>query len=229
MRVRRLIVPALALAGCAEPAPAPPLPLAEWRGVYVFADVHDGAADIKLTIWSATEDVDRALTADTTATVDGVAMVRQAVVDESDGPRPLPGPFFELDAVAERAGETSTIIIRDASATWTISVLDLATNGITLSAAPAIGSHVRATWPSAGGMNKTGDTVELYQDETYVWSPPRTPLTIGGQVELDIDLSAPPSWVQANALVIGSQRWQECDGPPECAFIQKATARFAFN
>ena len=163
------------------------------------------------------------LAEDVTATYDGQPMGLVAaggVTEFFEGPD-CGKISFELATAPANPGQPSTFVLHDATATWTVSGLDLLTNDINPTSALLHGQLATIAWPSAPTI--TGAFVEF--DNRYGAAqfseqlPDFAPTAAGTIVGNTLLLTLPATVAGYGTLAVSASRVSEpirCDGPASC-------------
>ncbi len=164
------------------------------------------------------------LAEDVAATYDGQPLARVAaggVTEAFEGPD-CSEISFELAAAPANPGQPSTFVLHDATATWTVSGLDLLTNDINPTSALSHGQLATIAWPSAPTI--TGAYIEFdnrYGDAQFAEQlPDVAPTAAGAIVGNTLQLTLPATVAGYGTLAVSASRVPEpirCDGPASCA------------
>ena len=163
---------------------------------------------------------------DLVATFDGAPMEianRGGYDDTGWGDSGCDGFDLRLDNATPHAGE-STIVIHDATATWTIAGNDLLTDDLALVTAVAPGTSATVTWRSAPSIDTAYAQLTSGPNGNDVQS--ETPTTAGDAITIAITAATPGS----ATLTINAERTApptHCDGPSSCTIGVLAGADFA--
>ena len=214
-----LVLLAAPLAACVESS-APPL--AQLTGVHLELDAAHDARLIdpgmpvatQLTISGQPGDCVE-LADDVTADLDGVRMrvVSRGGAWNDYGERGCDLAVFSLDQQLTTTG-TSTLLVRDANTTWTISGADLFANDFALVDAPVAGTYAHLVWHSAQTV-ETPPYVQFERDSTVMFSTSTDVLWQGNVIEVGI----PSNVTGDGTLSINAARAAQptrCDGPASC-------------
>ncbi len=175
-------------------------------------------------VTTATADDCVVLSADATATFDGIPMTyasRGGYQPAIDDPT-CAGIQFTLDSATTQPGQLSTIVIRDASATWTIEARDLLTNDFALQSPVVPGAPATIAWASAPSIDNAFVQV-LRSRGAYAVQSDGT--IAGNAVSFDI----PQSDFGTGTLSIDASRTAiatRCDGPASCSITVAGGADF---
>ena len=171
---------------------------------------------------------------DVSATYDGQPMVRVAaggVASSFEGPD-CGDIAFSLDTAAANPGQPSAFVLHDATATWTVSGLDLLTDDVSTSSALSHGQLATVTWPSAPTIasayiefdNRYGDL--QFSAQLPDFATPASGAIVGNTLQFPV----PATTAGYGTLVVHGSRTPEvlrCDGPASCTLAVSVAKELA--
>lgn len=223
MKVIALVAAACPLAACTSDSP--PTALDQYTGARVTLQTMHEAQQIEpgvptnttLTI-SPPAGACLRIADDVTADLDGV---RMTVTTRGGAWRDIDASgcddaSFSLDHPLATTGP-STLLIRDANTTWTITGDNLFANDFTLADAPVAGQHTHIVWGTAQTIDD-GAYVQLEQGSTVVYDTAQSETAVTAQGNV-IDLAMPANVTGEVTMSLNSARTApatRCDGPATC-------------